>query len=112
FRKLASHFGVAEKGARNSLSLLTPIIYAATELTRLNRNGRTRLAASVHCSPPQPILSHKAGCQAPGLFCYTSSVRHNSVQIRCVACPCIAELIARSRTDEEDRFWSHLRLRG
>ena len=29
-------------------------VHAATSIARLYRNGRTKVAASVHCRPPQP----------------------------------------------------------
>jgi hypothetical protein len=40
-------------------------VHAATSRARLYRNGRTKVAASVHCRPPQP-----SECASPNVMCF------------------------------------------
>src|SRR6516162_5076028 len=50
-------------------------VHAATSRARLYRNGRTKVAASVHCRPPQPSILAAEGRPFLATFCFVRSLQ-------------------------------------
>jgi hypothetical protein len=55
------------------------IVHAAKVSAREYRKGRVKMAASVHCSPPQPIEDSWAGLRRPAFLFFLNRKSRNAL---------------------------------